>query len=94
MRIVDENAAHRSGNVRAPIEAGACTNVTQSSRREAAGRVAEDHGAIDGPGRCGGPATREAIVEELVGGRAMVPHGDRVDAPESGGVEDKVSGGV
>ena len=68
--------------------------MTQSSSREATGGVAEDHGAIDGPGRRGGAATGQPIVEELVGGRAMVPHGDRVDAPESGGVEDKVSGGV
>ena len=49
--------------------------------------MTEDDRAIDGTGRRRDPPTTNAIVEELVGGRAMVPHGDRVDAAESGGVE-------
>jgi hypothetical protein len=59
-------------------------------RGEAAGGVAEDDRAVDGARGRGGPAACEAVVEELVGGRAMVPHGDRGDAAESGGVEDEV----
>ncbi len=66
----------------------------ESARGEAAGGVAEDHRAVDGAGRSRGPAAGQPIVEELVGGRAMVPHGDRVDAPESRRVEDEVSGDV
>jgi len=50
--------------------------------------VAHHDGSVDGAGRRRGPAARDPIVEELVGGRAVVPHGDRGDAPESRGVED------
>jgi len=49
--------------------------------------VAQDDRAIDGAGRGRGPASGEPGVEELVGGRAVVPHGDRGDAAESRGVE-------
>jgi hypothetical protein len=50
--------------------------------------MTKDDGAVDGPGRRRDPATRNPRLEELVGGRAMVPHGDRIDGAESGRVED------
>jgi hypothetical protein len=46
-------------------------------------RVAEDHRAVDRAGRRRHPTAREAIVEHLVGGRAVIPHGDLVDPAES-----------
>ena len=46
--------------------------------------------SVDGArwGRC--PAARDAGIEQLVGSRAMVPHGDAVDAAESRRVVDAV----
>ena len=54
---------------------------------QAARGVAEDDRAVDRVGRRRGPAVREPIVEQLVGSRAMIPHGDRGDAAQSGGIE-------
>lgn len=51
--------------------------------------MTEDLRSVDGAGRRRRPATRDARVEQLVGGRAMVPHGDRVQRAQSGRFEDQ-----
>jgi hypothetical protein len=49
--------------------------------------MAEHDRTVDGTGRRRDPAAGDARVEELVGRRAVVPHGDRVDRAESRRVE-------
>jgi len=56
--------------------------------------VAEYLRSIDGAGWRRDPAARDAGVEGLVRRRPVVPHGDRVDRAESGGIEHEVVGVV
>jgi hypothetical protein len=51
--------------------------------------VTEHDGTVDRAGWCGDPAGGDARLENLVGGRSVVPHGDRVDRAESRRVEDE-----
>jgi hypothetical protein len=45
-------------------------------------------------GRSRLPAARQPVVEELVGIRLMIPHGDRRDGAESGGIEAEIDRAV
>ena len=47
----------------------------------------EHDGSVDGAGRRRGPTRGDACIEHLVGGRSVIPHGDRVHAAESGRIE-------
>jgi hypothetical protein len=49
----------------------------------------EHDGAVDGAGRRRDPAGGDTRLEQLVGGRSVIPHGDRVHAAESCRVEDE-----
>ena len=49
--------------------------------------MTEHDRTIDGARGRGDPAGSDACFEELVGRRSVIPHGDRVDRAQSGGVE-------
>src|SRR5215217_7754244 len=51
--------------------------------------MAQDDVSVDGAG--GRPTLGEPGVEQVISAGATVPHGDRIDSAESGGVEDEVA---
>ena len=54
----------------------------------------EHDGAVDGAGGGGDPAGGNPSIEDLVGGRAVIPHGDRIDRAQSCRIEDEKPGGL
>ena len=64
----------------------------ESWRLEPARGMTEHDRPVDGAGRRWRPAARQAIVQKLVGGRAVVPHGDRGDPAESRRIEHHKAG--
>jgi hypothetical protein len=55
--------------------------------RHGAGGVAEHALAVAKKGLRRLPPASDAVAEQLGGGRLMIPHGDRRDGAQSGGVE-------
>ena len=69
--------------------AGAAPKGLARRRQGKLAGVAQDLRALLRRSGRGLPAALYAIGQKLVGGRLMVPHGDRVDAAQSGAVEDQ-----